>query len=97
MVSCLSSFDMKSKGIAGQRTVKMSLCAGERLIWHPPYLEDKLSQKRIAQGLHVPVQSCWNGLVALRAAPFLMGLKFRYCVADFCRLGAQSAEWPECT
>ena len=51
---------------------------GAKLEWHPPYVVDSLSQQRIRQGLHVPVKSCWNGLVAIRAAPFISeGLRFR--------------------
>ena len=52
--------------------------AGRRIEWHPPYVKDPLSQERIRNGLHVPVKSCWNGLVVIKAAPFINeGLKFR--------------------
>ncbi|KAL8704718.1 MAG: hypothetical protein Q9201_002142 [Fulgogasparrea decipioides] len=45
-----------------------------------PYFASRTSRKAIMSGQDVPVQSCWNGLVAFDAAPFQRqhdALKFR--------------------
>lgn len=50
---------------------------------NPPYVVERQSVQRLREGLPVAVKSCWNGLVALKAAPFAKhGIKFR-CVALF--------------
>ncbi|KAL8733214.1 MAG: hypothetical protein Q9166_002231 [cf. Caloplaca sp. 2 TL-2023] len=35
-----------------------------------PYFTSALSKKAVISGHHVPVQSCWNGMVAFDASPF---------------------------
>ncbi len=52
--------------------------AGRRILKSPPFVSDEASIARLAMGLPVAVRSCWNGLVVMRAAPFVEhGLRFR--------------------
>ena len=51
---------------------------GDLFSMAPPYASDPHSRQRISRGLHFPVKCCWNGMVALNAAPFLRhGVRIR--------------------
>lgn len=50
---------------------------GRRFSRYPPYVSHPASVARLRAGLPFPVTCCWNGLVALRAEPFLRGLHIR--------------------
>ena len=43
---------------------------GSLLTKRPPYVTDPYSLERIAKGLPFPAKCCWNGVVAMTAAPF---------------------------
>ena len=60
-----------------------------------PYFRSKASREALLAGQPVPVQSCWNGIVAFNAAPFSEpeGLKFR-AISD--SLAAYHLEGSEC-
>ncbi|GLC45341.1 hypothetical protein PLESTB_000312100 [Pleodorina starrii] len=45
--------------------------SGARIRNRVPYSSEPWTADRLAQGLPTPVYSCWNGLVNLRAEPFL--------------------------
>lgn len=49
---------------------------GSMLLKKPPYSLDPASSARASQGLPFPVLACWNGAVAMPAAPFAKGLLF---------------------
>mmetsp|Transcript_7713 Transcript_7713/g.19672 ORF Transcript_7713/g.19672 Transcript_7713/m.19672 type:complete len:597 (-) Transcript_7713:370-2160(-) len=52
---------------------------GRRLNNCPPYFNDLPDvEVNIGKGLPIPVQCCWNGMVAMNAEPFHRGLRFRY-------------------
>lgn len=54
---------------------------GHLLLKQPPYVTDPYSLERVALGLPFPVKCCWNGVVAMTAAPFTRhNLRMR-CVA----------------
>ena len=47
-----------------------------------PYLRERKSQRLLKEGKPIPVRACWNGLVVLKAQPFLMAgppVRFRHC------------------
>lgn len=43
---------------------------GNLLSKQAPYLTDPYSLERAAQGLPFPAKCCWNGVIAMKAAPF---------------------------
>lgn len=58
-----------------------------------PYFRSTKSREATIKGEPVPVRSCWNGMVAMDAAPFYDGLKFRG-LSD--SLAASHLEGSEC-
>ena len=58
---------------------------GDLFTMVPPYATDPYSRARISRGLHFPVKCCWNGMVALNAAPFLRhGVRVRCACVKVC-------------
>lgn len=57
---------------------------GRKFIRGYPYVVHEPSAQQLAQGLPIPVYSCWNGLVAFKAEPFYDGLRFRWAGAAEC-------------
>jgi len=54
---------------------------GKRIHHCPPYINGETLPhlaETMAQGLPVPVQCCWNGMVVMNAEPFHRGLRFRH-------------------
>jgi hypothetical protein len=49
-----------------------------------PFLRHASSAASVRQGQVTPVQCCWNGIVALNAAPFIAGLRFRSHLPNDC-------------
>ncbi|KAG0172955.1 hypothetical protein DFQ28_008511 [Apophysomyces sp. BC1034] len=48
-----------------------------------PYFEDKGSRELLANGQLIPVYSCWNGMIAMNAEPFIKDLvAFRAILPD---------------
>jgi hypothetical protein len=50
---------------------------GKPLSNTPPFVQHGYSLARLAAGLPFPASCCWNGLLALRAEPFVQGYRFR--------------------
>jgi hypothetical protein len=84
---CLSNHPIKAfrsgrkedkKSHSSEEDGECGIDAGDRITRDPPYLSDTYSRRRLKQGLPIPVKSCWNGLVVLKAARFSQnGLRFR--------------------
>lgn len=54
---------------------------GKRIHHCPPYIDEEGSPELVetfAKGVPIPVQCCWNGMVAMNAEPFHRGLRFRH-------------------
>jgi hypothetical protein len=54
---------------------------GKRIHHCPPYIDGKGSPtlvRTFSQGVPIPVQCCWNGMVAMNAEPFHRGMRFRH-------------------
>ena len=51
--------------------------SGARAVKAPPYLRDLGGAAALAAGRPAPVACCWNGVVALDAAPLVAGLRMR--------------------
>ena len=61
-----------------QKALEHGENAGEVIHRVPPYFKDKQSLKRMEQGLPFPVRSCWNGMTAIKAKPFIdQNVRFR--------------------
>ena len=53
---------------------------GAMFLKEEPYATDPYTLQRLPWGLPFPAKCCWNGLVALNAAPFTRhAVKIRYC------------------
>ena len=54
---------------------------GNRISMCPPYIDQNTLPELVdtlSKGIPVPVQCCWNGMVAMNAEPFHRGLRFRH-------------------
>lgn len=51
--------------------------SGAHAVKEAPYLRDAIGSAALAAGLPAPVACCWNGVVALDAAPLIAGLRMR--------------------
>lgn len=70
---------------------------GQQFLKGSPYVTDPYSLQRIRAGLPFRVKCCWNGLVVMRAAPFVQqNLRMRYGLRVSKIMGLEEAhrsEW----
>lgn len=64
--------------------------SGRAAIRKPPFLRHAASAQLLMAGHTVPVASCWNGLVVLKASPFLAGLRMRSAFKGECAASERS-------
>lgn len=88
-MACGMDFEFSSRPYSTEMTfydtwVTLDM-AGDFLSPHYPYFSRERDQRKLREAKPIPVYSCWNGMIALKAKPFYEGLRFRAAASGECR------------